>query len=257
MIKSIGIDLGSTAIKIVAIDEERKIVFYKIEDTLPNTEVQITKIMKNVENEYGFSASDIYIVTTGYGRNLVDIADKKVTEITCHVKGIFEYFKVPGTLIDIGGQDSKVALIGDGGNLIDFIMNDKCAAGTGRFLENTAWRLKIPIEKFGKMALETSEEVDISSTCAVFAESEVISLLAKGEVLEKVVRGLHRALVRRIVGMAHNVGITSNLMLSGGVVKNLAIQKMIEEETGTKPLIPENPQIVGAYGAAIIGLENH
>ena len=256
MIKSIGIDAGSTAVKIVGIGEEKNIVFYKVEDTLPNTEAQITKMVKALEEKHQFSIRDISVIATGYGRNLVDFSSRKVTEITCHVKGIFEYFKVPGTLIDIGGQDSKVALIGDDGNLIDFIMNDKCAAGTGRFLENTAWRLKIPIEEFGKLALKTSDEVSISSTCAVFAESEVISLLAKGEVLEKVIRGLHRALVRRIVGMAYNVGISSNLLLSGGVVKNLAIQKMIEEETGTKPLIPQNPQIIGAYGAAILGLEN-
>ncbi len=254
MIKSIGIDAGSTAVKVVGINNKKEILFYNIEDALPNTGDQVKRILGDILKKYNVLLDNVFITSTGYGRDLVDISQKKVTEISCHVKGIFEYFRHGGTLIDIGGQDSKVALIDNSGNLIDFLMNDKCAAGTGRFLETTAWRLKIPIEKFGDMALSVDEEIEISSTCAVFAESEVISLLAKGEKLEKIIKGLHRALVKRIISMAYNVGIKGALMLSGGVVKNIAIQKMIEEETGMKPMVPDEPQIMGAYGAALYGL---
>ena len=252
MVVAIGIDAGSTALKIVGIDENKKIVFSFTEDTEPEIEKQVDSLLNGISDKYNISKAKI--VATGYGSNLIKISHKKVTEITCHATGLYQYFKHGGTGIDIGGQDNKVILIADRGNVIDFVMNDKCASGTGRFLENTAWRLKIPVNKMGEIALSTEKEVPISSTCAVFAESEVISMLARGKKLEEVIRGLHRAMVKRIVSMIYSIGLNSPVMVSGGVVKNKAVVKMLEEEIGEKILIPENPQIIGAYGAALLGL---
>ena len=250
-VKSIGIDAGSTTLKIVGVNEEGKILFTIVEDADPKVEEQTESILNKLKENYDIESSKI--VATGYGSNLIK-ADKKITEITCHAKGIYEHFKSGGTAVDIGGQDNKVILISKGGKVIDFIMNDKCASGTGRFLENTAWRLKIPTEKMAELALNSDGEVKISSTCAVFAESEVISHLSRGEKLEHVIKGLHRAMVKRITSMIYAIGLNPPLMLSGGVAKNKAVVKMLEEELGEKPLIPENPQIMGAFGAALLGL---
>ncbi len=250
-VKSIGIDAGSTTLKIVGINGEGKILFSIVEDADPKVEEQTQRLLDKLKEKYETKNSKI--VATGYGSNLIE-ADKKVTEITCHARGIYEYFKTGGTAVDIGGQDNKVILISKSGKVVDFLMNDKCASGTGRFLENTAWRLKIPIEKMAELALKSDGEVQISSTCAVFAESEVISHLSRGHKLEHVIKGLHRAMVKRITSMIYAVGFNPPLMLSGGVAKNRAVIEMLEEELGEKPLIPENPQIVGAFGAALIGL---
>ncbi len=250
-VKSIGIDAGSTTLKIVGVEEEGKILFSVIEDADPKIEEQTDKLLGELRNNYDIENSKI--VATGYGSNLIK-ADKKVTEITCHAKGIYEYFKTGGTAVDIGGQDNKVILISKNGKVVDFIMNDKCASGTGRFLENTSWRLKISTEKMAELAISSDNEVKISSTCAVFAESEVISQLSRGQKLEHVIKGLHRAMVKRITSMVYAIGFNPPLMLSGGVAKNKAVAQMLEEELGEKPLIPENPQIMGAFGAALIGL---
>ncbi len=253
-VKSIGVDAGSTVVKIVGIDDFGKIALYRMEQADPQIEIQVDRMMDEIKQEYNFK--DIPIVATGYGSELIKNAAKRVTEITCHARGAFEYFKKGGTLLDIGGQDSKVIVIAQNGHIVDFIMNDKCAAGTGRFLETSAWRLKIPMEKMGEIALSSDKETPISSTCAVFAESEVISRLAHGEKLEDVIRGLHRSLVKRIAAMVYAIGFTPPLMLSGGVVLNRAIRIMIEEEMGTKALLPEHPQLMGAYGAAFEGLDS-
>jgi predicted CoA-substrate-specific enzyme activase len=194
------------------------------------------------------------LVATGYGRGLVNQASRQVTEITCHARGIYRELGHGGTLVDIGGQDSKVIRISPEGKVLDFAMNDKCAAGTGRFLENTARRLKVPVDRIGQEALSASEEVTISSTCTVFAESEVISLIARGVPVGPILRGLHRSLLKRIVAMIHTVGLAPPLMLSGGVVQNPAVCWMLEDETGVKPILPCHPQLTGAYGAALLAL---
>ena len=250
MIKGVGIDIGSTTVKLVAIDEKNNMVFKYMEQTKPRIKEQIGEILEKVEKQNP-EIKSAPLVATGYGRKLAEKADKAITEITCHAKGIFHSFGHGGTLIDIGGQDSKVIVIGEKGNVLDFTMNDKCSAGTGRFLENTAARMEIPVEKIGELALSSPKEARISSVCTVFAESEIISLLAYGEKVEAVLKGLHRSLVSRIVGMINSVAFTPPLMLSGGVVKNIAIRKMLEEETGRQILLPEYPQFIGAYGASI------
>jgi predicted CoA-substrate-specific enzyme activase len=205
-----------------------------------------------VENE---CSAHIPVVATGYGRKLVKQSTRVITEITCHASGIFHELKHGGTLVDIGGQDSKVIRISAEGRVIDFAMNDKCAAGTGRFLENTAHQLAVPLDKMAEVASETSDEVAISSTCTVFAESEIISLIAHGVAVPEILRGLHRSLIQRVVAMVHSVGFSSPLMLSGGVVQNPLIAAMFAEELQTQVILPQYPQLMGAFGAALIGLD--
>jgi len=251
---ALGIDVGSTTAKIVGIDSLGEIVWHCLEPAEPRVEQQVGRFL-SLAQEQSPDGPPLPLVATGYGRHLVHLAARKVTEITCHARGIFRELAHGGTLVDIGGQDSKVIVLSARGDVVDFSMNDKCAAGTGRFLENTAARLGIPLAQMGPVALASKEEVPISSTCTVFAESEVISLLARGVAVEAILRGLHRALVRRIVAMVRAAGLVPPLMLSGGVAHNQAVCSLLEEETGERVMPALHPELTGAYGAALIALE--
>ncbi|BBB33545.1 CoA-substrate-specific enzyme activase [Thermotomaculum hydrothermale] len=255
MDKAIGIDVGSTTVKLVVINEQKIIINKHIENTKPRIKEQVKKLIEKVKSD--LKEENIPIISTGYGRKLVEDAKENLTEITCHAKGIYNALGFGGTLVDIGGQDSKVIVIDKKGRVLDFTMNDKCSAGTGRFLEHTAGKMEISVEEIGKIALNAKKELKISSTCTVFAESEIISLLAYGEEIDAILKGLHRSLVTRIVGMINSVAFTPPIMLSGGVAKNEAIKKMLEEETGYKIFLPKYPQLMGAYGAAIIAFEKY
>ena len=253
-IAALGIDVGSTTVKMAGINADGEMVWNHLEPVNPRVEKQVDSFLNKLKEEIN-SLDDIPLVATGYGRNLVHQAVKNVTEITCHARGVFHQLGHGGTLVDIGGQDSKVIVVGDRGQVVDFAMNDKCAAGTGRFLENSAARMQIPIEEMGAVALSATEEVSISSTCTVFAESEIISMVAHGVAVEPILMGLHRSLIRRVVAMVRSVGLVPPLLLSGGVVKNPAIRKVIEEESKEKVFMPAHPQLMGAYGAALLALK--
>ena len=250
---ALGIDVGAATTKMVAVDGEGCFLWHHLEETEPRIEEQVARFLAAAREALG-PLEGVPLVATGYGRRMVRQATRRVTEITCHARGIYRELGHGGTLVDIGGQDSKAIRIGPGGSVLDFVMNDKCAAGTGRFLENTARRLGVELEEMGGVALSTTEEVAISSTCTVFAESEVVSLIAHGVGVEAILRGLHRALVQRVVAMVRTVGLEPPLMLSGGVVKNPAVRRMLEEETGQPVLLPRHPQLMGAYGAALLAL---
>jgi predicted CoA-substrate-specific enzyme activase len=263
-IYALGIDIGSTTAKIVGVDAEGNMTWHLLEQADPQVGKQVQRFLDSArkiapslstQSSQEGSGVSVPLVATGYGRKLVHQATRKVTEITCHARGVYRELAHGGTLVDIGGQDSKVIGIGSKGEVIDFSMNDKCAAGTGRFLENTASRLGVPLENLGEVTLSATDEVSISSTCTIFAESEVISLIAHGINLETILKGLHRSLIKRILAMIHTVGLTPPLMLSGGVVRNQAIPRLLEEETGEKVVIPRYPQLMGAYGAALFALE--
>jgi predicted CoA-substrate-specific enzyme activase len=253
-IKALGIDVGSTTTKIVGVDANGEMVWHLLEQTEPRVEHQVVRFLERTHQEAEIH-DEISLIATGYGRRLVHQATRQVTEITCHARGVFWEFHHSGTLVDIGGQDSKVISISPQGQVVDFVMNDKCAAGTGRFLENTAGRLQVPVEQLGEQALSTSQEVSISSTCTVFAESEVISLIAHGVPVPSILRGLHRSLIQRIVAMIRTVGLLPPLMLSGGVAHNAAIRRMLSQETEEQVVLPRQPQLVGAHGAALFALE--
>ena len=258
-IRALGIDVGSTTVKIVGIDGHGTLVWHLLEKADPRVEGQVDRLLhaaRAATRPSGAPGDELApLVATGYGRRLVSMATRKVTEITCHAKGVYRSLGHGGTLVDIGGQDSKVVGIGPAGEVVDFSMNDKCAAGTGRFLENTAARLAVPLDRLGQVTLSATDEVPISSTCTVFAESEVVSLIAHGVPVQTILKGLHRALIRRVVAMIRTVGLVPPLMLSGGVVLNEAIPRLLEEETGTEVVIPDHPQLMGAYGAALAALE--
>lgn len=249
---SIGIDIGSTTFKTVVIDNNKNILFSKIMTTETFIEKQIERLFKEEIKE--FNTDKYTIIATGYGKEMVTSANRKYTEITCHLKGLFNEINTACTIVDIGGQDSKVIKCSSKGELLDFVMNDKCSAGTGRFLENIATRFNLEISQIGEIAMSTVGEQNISSTCTVFAESEIISLISQGVDYREVLKGLHTSLVRRIKSMIKSIGIIEPLILSGGVSLNRAIVELMKRELDCKIIVSKNPQITAAIGAAILGL---
>lgn len=192
------------------------------------------------------------IVATGYGRNSIDFAHKAVTEITCHAAGAYYLDAAVRTIIDIGGQDSKVIALDAKGKVRDFAMNDKCAAGTGRFLEVMARALELDLDAFGDLSLAAERAAPISSMCTVFAESEVISLIAKGEERANIIAGIHAAIAARVAAMAKRVGLRPKVMMTGGVARNAGVVKALEAKLEIPLVVSEQAQITGALGAAII-----
>ncbi len=251
-IAALGIDVGSATAKVAAVDAAGGLAWHLIEPTAPRIEEQARRLLEAARQRAGRPA--LPAVATGYGRKLAPDVDRAVTEITCHARGVHRRLGHTGTLIDIGGQDSKVIAIGADGKVINFAMNDKCAAGTGRFLEVSATRLEIPIDQLGRTALEAAEEVRISSTCTVFAESEIVSLLARGQSVDSIVRGLIRSLVHRVVALAKSVRPEPPFMLSGGVARCDAVRDFLGEALGEPVELPAEPQLMGAYGAALMAL---
>jgi predicted CoA-substrate-specific enzyme activase len=207
-------------------------------------------ICEAVLAESGVQKADS-IVATGYGRRSIPFAGKAVSEITAQAEGVCFLYPEARGIIDIGGQDSKVILVEDG-KVADFQMNDKCAAGTGRFLEHTARALEVSVEDLGRLALASRSPASISSMCTVFAESEVISLRAQGIAREDIAAGLVESIARRVAAMARPMGLKEHMALVGGVAKNPAIQAALERELGCKLYVPPEPQITAALGAALI-----
>ena len=251
----VGIDAGSNAVKVVLLDNQRR-MFHRIRKTGSNSAQtaarQLEKILfdANLANK-----KPDCIVSTGYGRNYIKFSDKSVTEITCHARGVHHLLPDARTIIDIGGQDNKIIYLDENGYIKDFLMNDKCAAGTGRFLEVMAQALDIELRQMGEESSKAKKEVSISSTCTVFAESEVISHIARGENMPDIVAGIHRSIVSRILGMAHRRIVERPLVITGGVAKNKGVTNIIQEQIGYEILIPDEPQITGALGAALMALD--
>lgn len=250
MTYTMGIDIGSSACKAVILKDGDEIVgTFKVAvgtgTTGPN------RAFEGVLESAGLSADEIdYVLATGYGRNTFERADAQMSELSCHAKGANHLFLDVRTVIDIGGQDVKVIQI-DHGAMVNFQMNDKCAAGTGRFLDVMARILEVDVSDLASLAAKSTKKIAISSTCTVFAESEVISQLANGEKKEDVVNGIHYAITARVVGLARRVGIRDRVVMTGGVAQNAgvvkALQDQLEHEVSTSPL----SQYVGALGAAL------
>ena len=193
-----------------------------------------------------------YVVATGYGRINVPFADKQITEISCHAKGVAHFFPEARTIIDIGGQDSKGIII-DNGRPVDFVMNDKCAAGSGRFLEVIADTLDLKIEEIGEISLRSETPAEISNICTVWAEQEVVSRLAEGVPLEDLIAGVHESLATRISRMVKRIAVEKEVVITGGGAKNIGLVKAISKELGCDVLVPSEPLITGAVGAALLG----
>jgi len=202
----------------------------------------------------GFNFEDgfDYVISTGYGRHGVPFANKAVTEIICHAQGAHFLLPATRTIIDIGGQDSKAIGLDENGNVINFVMNDKCAAGTGRFLEVMAEVLGVTIDELGPIALKSHTPCQISSTCTIFAESEVVSLRAEGQLREDLIAGIVRAVSHRVAVMAKTVGFKREVAFTGGVAKNIGVKKALEDEINIEIIVPEQPQTMGALGAALL-----
>ena len=248
-----GIDIGSTFTKVVVVDSNGNIAS-KIEvPTRAEQRKLANKVMVEALNKSNLSLDEIaYIVATGYGRFNVPFADRQVTELTCHARGINSIFPSVKTAIDIGGQDSKGLKVKDG-KLVNFVTNDKCAAGTGRFLEVMADLLNLKVEDLGKISLKSTKKVKISSICTVFARYEVMTKISENIPIEDVIAGLHYAIADRIIRMVSRIGIEPDVAVTGGVAKNVGVIRAIEDLLGYKVLVPEDPLITGALGAAIIG----
>lgn len=254
-----GIDIGSVSTEVVILEnsngkDNAKIYSYVISPTGANSKIAAEKALEKACSQSGLDRGGIdAIVATGYGRINIPFADKNITEISCHARGAISAFAGTRTVIDIGGQDSKVIKLEDG-NPIDFLMNDKCAAGTGRFLEVMARALEIDLEHFTDIFLSTDGHVDISSTCTVFAESEIVSLIGQGVDKNKIIRGLIYSIVSKITSMVERIGLEEPVCMTGGVAKNLGVVRALEEKLNVKINIPEEPQITGALGAAYLAL---
>ena len=239
----LGIDVGSTTTKIVVMEDD-KIVDYKIKNVgVAIDEGDILKMVEEFKNKYDIDK----VVATGYGRHKISFADKVVPEVIALGRGANYFFKEADGVIDIGGQDSKVIKIDNEGNVIDFILSDKCAAGTGKFLEKCIEILKIEddINKY-----KSNNIAKISSMCAVFAESEIISLLAKKIPKEDILMGVYESICNRIVPMVNRLGI-NNIVFSGGVAKNRVLAEVLKNKLNKNILIPEEPQIVCCVGAIL------
>jgi predicted CoA-substrate-specific enzyme activase len=215
------------------------------------------RVMEQALDQAGIPFSDVtYIVATGYGRINVPFADRQVTEITCHAKGLSSLLPSARTVVDIGGQDSKGIRI-ENGKVVDFVMNDKCAAGTGRFLEIIAEALGVPLEKLGEISLAAEKPAVIGNMCTVFAEQEVISQLAGGEPVPNLVAGIHQAIAGRIFSLVSKLKIKPDVAITGGGAKNIGLVKALEAKFGCPVLVPGEPLLTGALGAALIGREMH
>ncbi len=250
-----GIDVGSLSTEVVILDQGGRVAGYSIVDTGVNSTESAVEALTGALARAGLERDTLTrIVATGYGRISIPFADKKVTEISCHAMGACRLFPDTGTVIDIGGQDSKVIRVGPGGKVLDFTMNDKCAAGTGRFLEVMATKLRVSLEEMGTLSLRSTKEAQISSVCTVFAESEVVSLVAQNHPREEIIRGLHRAVVNRVWSMVKSLGVTGAVTMTGGVAKNRGVVTLMEQKLGVPVHVHGEPQIVGALGAALLAM---
>ncbi len=251
-----GIDSGSTTTNAVIMDNKKQIL---ASSTIP-TGVQIME-SANRALEEALLKADINrkqisrTVTTGYGRAGISFREKEVTEITCHAKGAFFLNPAVRTVIDIGGQDSKVIRLDENGTIYDFVMNDKCAAGTGRFLELMSQSLGLTMEEMGTRGIDTKEDIVISSMCSVFAQSEVVSLIASGKRVEDIIHGLNRSIAAKVLSLAGRKVLEREWMMTGGVARNVGVVNAVEEKLGGKVIVPNEPEICGAIGAALIAID--
>ena len=246
-----GIDIGSLSSEAVIL-RDGEIMSYSILPTGADTQKAARMCMREALERANLKFEDLAAtVATGYGRINVPFATKTVTEITCHARGAHRLFPGTRTVIDMGGQDSKVISIDAEGRVLDFVMNDKCAAGTGRFLEVMAGALEVDLEEMGKRSARARNGVIISSMCTVFAESEVISLIAAGCPKNDIIRGLHEAISKRILTMAGKLRMEGPITMTGGVAKNRGIVDALGRMLKSRIQLPEEPQIVGALGAAL------
>jgi predicted CoA-substrate-specific enzyme activase len=247
-----GVDVGSTQTKAVMIEESAGIVGRALVDTGAN----VTKAAENVFHvlcsDTGVDPRDVgFVVGTGYGRYKIAFGNAQMTEISCHARGAHHVFPNTRTVIDMGGQDSKAIRVGEGGEVLDFVMNDKCAAGTGRFLANAAEVLGITLDEIGPLALLAQRPVKITTVCTVFVESDILSYLAQGKKAEDILGGVHLAIAKRTVSLARRISIDPAITMTGGVARNVAMVKALEDVLDARLQVSTDSHYTGAIGAAL------
>ena len=251
-----GVDVGSTQTKAILVDGSGAIVGRALIDTGAN-------VVEAAENAFALALEDAgldrsrvaFVIGTGYGRYKVEFGDTQVTEIVCHARGAAEMFPGTRTVLDMGGQDTKAIRIEPGGDVLDFCMNDKCAAGTGRFLQSAAAALDLDLGDLGPTALRGRRPVKISTTCTVFAESEILSWLARGRKIEDILLGVHQSIGNRSFGLLKRVGIEEEITFTGGVTRNTAMVAVLNDLLGTELNVSDESHFMGALGAALFALE--
>jgi len=257
MAYAVGVDVGSTQTKAVIVDESGQIVSRALIDTGAN-------VVKAAENAYqtclvngNIREEEVeYVIGTGYGRYRVTFGNTQITEISCHARGAVNMFPKTRTVLDMGGQDTKAIRVNTNGDVLDFCMNDKCAAGTGRFLGAASAALEIPLDELGPTALKAERPVRISTTCTVFAESEVLSWLGKGKKIEDILLGVHQSIASRSIGLLRRVGIDEQITFTGGVAKNIGMVKALEQNLGLDLNVSAESHFIGALGAALFALDH-
>ena len=251
-----GLDLGSTMTKVVIVNDDEKVLARVESHTGAEHRRLANKVMEQALKQAQLPFDAItYIIATGYGRINVPFADRQITELTCHARGVASFFPAVRTALDIGGQDAKGLKLDTGGKLVNFVMNDRCAAGTGRFLEVIASMLGIPLGELGELSLKSKNKISISSTCTIFAQQEVNGRLSEGAPIEDIVAGIHDAIARRAVAMLKRLKIEPDIVFTGGVAKNIGVVRAVSENLEQEVLIPDDPLISGALGAALLGRE--
>jgi len=251
-----GVDVGSTQTKAVIVDETGAIVGRALIPTGANVVTAAEHAFKIALDGHGLAESEVaFVVGTGYGRYRVEFGDTQITEILCHARGAARMFPETETVLDMGGQDTKAIRIRPGGDVIDFCMNDKCAAGTGRFLQSAAAALDLDLGELGPLALKGRRPVPISTTCTVFAESEVLSWLARDKKIEDILLGVHRSIASRSVSLLRRVGVEGEVTFTGGVTRNPAMVAVLNDLLGTELNVSDESHFMGALGAALFALE--
>lgn len=256
-IYTLGIDIGSTSSKCVILKNGQELISKNVVSLGAGTK-GVQQVIDLTLTQTGMKLEDIdYTVSTGYGRNSYTDADKTMSELSCHARGgVFIFGKV-GTIVDIGGQDIKALKIDKNGNLSNFLMNDKCAAGTGRFLEVMARVLDVGLDELGDLDGQATEKTPISSTCTVFAESEVISSMAKNIPVPNIIRGIHFSVATRVAGLAKRGGLSEPVAMTGGVSKNKGVVRALEQELGSEIMTSDDSQMAGAIGAALFAYDEY
>jgi predicted CoA-substrate-specific enzyme activase len=270
---TMGIDIGSRSSKCVIL-EDGELLTYGTVETGPNiSKTALAVVESAVQRQtaawgaYRMPLPDVkvdhitiddmaFIVATGYGRAIVPFANKSITEITCHCRGAQWFIDGVSTILDVGGQDSKGIRVGPNGEVADFVMNDKCAGGTGRFMEITAEALHVPLGEIGPLSLQSTKELPFSTTCAAYGRGAAVTLLKEGERKEDILAGLHEAIASRVTGLVNKVGIADKFVISGGIGRNVGLVSRIEARLGGLTVnLPQEPMIVGAVGAALFALD--
>ncbi|HET7209995.1 MAG TPA: acyl-CoA dehydratase activase [Terriglobales bacterium] len=253
-----GVDVGSTQTKAVVVSDNGsvQILARSLVDTGANVQRAAERAFDTCCLEAGLHSSDVgFVVGTGYGRYKIAFGHTQMTEITCHAKGASLLCPGTRTVIDIGGQDSKAISVGANGEVLDFVMNDKCAAGTGRFLANSAEVMGIGLDEVGPLSLRAKHPVKMATVCTVFVESDILSYLAQGKTAEDILGGVHIAIAKRTLSLAHRLNIEPEITMTGGVARNIGMVRALEEVVGQKMQVSPDAQFIGAVGAALFALE--